>query len=491
MRLKPLSNLRIKEDEDYELLSPPSLNLPEDKDEMDEEDSDQICTVFELKPFTPTNVLMNSSMSRRKKGADAVKMMDAVKKSGKIREMSEFVQIGSILGKGNSGVVCKALDKTEGRICALKTIHIEGSKGDDNRAQIMKEIDAFLSLNSENIVSFYGVIVDDDSVTLVLEYMNRGSLQDSLKFGPLAEQYIQRIAKMGFSGLRDMHKNNMVHRDIKPGNMLCNHKGEVKIADFGIVRELRAGGNEVANTFVGTQIYMSPERIAKDSYSFAADIWSMGLTLLTLANGEFPYKNMTNKGFIVLFQTLTEDPVPALDPSKASPEFIDFISHCLEKDPSKRWSAEELLNHPFLSNIDSSLQMKWPWDKVDVISEEAAIEDVAITLGETIFSTRPYSRAPEDVKLFQTIGSSLGLTAQESVSLIERFLPMHCWSQSAILASRRGSAQKMSSSRRSSVKPLRSPHVRNSSQDFMLGLVSSPTSAIFSDPHAISRKFSQ
>jgi serine/threonine protein kinase len=309
-------------------------------------------------------------------------------------------------------------------------------------------------------------------MTLVLEYMNRGSLQDALKSGPLAECYIKRIAKMGLSGLRDMHKNNMVHRDIKPGNMLCNHKGEVKIADFGIVRELGAGGNEVANTFVGTQLYMSPERIAKDSYSFAADIWSLGMTLLTLAIGEYPYKNITNKGFILLFQTLTEEPIPNLDTNIYSTGFIDFIGHCLEKDPAKRWNAEQLLEHSFLANVDITQQLKWPWDKQYLEREEASIADLANSLGESIFANRPYTHTDEDIKLFQSIGESLGMQHQEAIILLERNLPMHCWFNTT---------QKTNLSRRSSMKPSRTSHNRTSSGEFSAGGITSPSNSVLSE----------
>lgn len=195
-------------------------------------------------------------------------------------------------------------------------------------------------------------------------------MQDAVNnVGPLPEHVLQRIAKQVVLGLRHIHSLRKVHRDIKPGNILLNSAGVAKVADFGmhrfiiratpdagadalllgIAKELDLG-NMAAQTYVGTQLYMSPERIHSEPYGCPADIWSFGLSLATCATGRFPYPGAN--GFLPFYESMTRGPPPTLPRSRFSVGLRNFISKCLVKDPAKRWSAERLLSHPWIADVD-------------------------------------------------------------------------------------------------------------------------------------------
>lgn len=133
------------------------------------------------------------------------------------------------------------------------------------------------------------------------------------------------------------------------GNFLISHRGEVKVADLGIMKQLPPkvpGKLQKTNTFVGTATYMSPERIDGKDYSFPADIWAFGLSMATIALGKLPID--TRGGYWTILHGIRDEPSPSLPNDRFSPEFCDFINQCLKKTPDERSNCKELLKHPFL-----------------------------------------------------------------------------------------------------------------------------------------------
>ncbi|KAG6790105.1 hypothetical protein POTOM_006251 [Populus tomentosa] len=260
------------------------------------------------------------------------------------REMRIFGAIGS----GASSVVQRALHIPMHRILALKKINIFEK---EKRQQLLTEIRTLCEAPCyEGLVEFHGAFYTPDSgqISIALEYMDGGSLADILRLRKrIPEPVLSHMFQKLLIGLSYLHGvRHLVHRDIKPANLLVNLKGEPKITDFGISAGLE---NSVAMcaTFVGTVTYMSPERIRNDSYSYPADIWSLGLALFECGTGEFPYT--ANEGLVHLMLQILDDPSPSPSKNNFSPEFCSFIDACLQKDPDTRPTAEQLLSYPFIT----------------------------------------------------------------------------------------------------------------------------------------------
>uniref|UniRef100_A0AAV2L3T4 Dual specificity mitogen-activated protein kinase kinase 1 n=1 Tax=Knipowitschia caucasica TaxID=637954 RepID=A0AAV2L3T4_KNICA len=189
------------------------------------------------------------------------------------------------LGAGNGGVVFKVSHRPSGLIMARKLIHLEIKPAIRN--QIIRELQVLHECNSPYIVGFYGAFYSDGEISICMEHMDGGSLDQSLKLaGKIPEQILGKVSiavLKGLSYLREKHK--IMHRDVKPSNILVNSRGEIKLCDFGVSGQLI---DSMANSFVGTRSYMSPERLQGTHYSVQSDIWSMGLSLVEMAIGRFP-----------------------------------------------------------------------------------------------------------------------------------------------------------------------------------------------------------
>ncbi|KWU45491.1 Pkinase-domain-containing protein [Rhodotorula sp. JG-1b] len=204
----------------------------------------------------------------------------------KIDLRNEDLQVLDELGCGNGGTVSRALHVPTKAIMAKKVVHIATS--DTTRKQILRELQFMHDCSSPFIVSFYGAYLQDPHICMCMEYMDRGSL-DAIyrKVGPIPEPILGKIALAVVSGLTYLYEvHKIMHRDVKPSNILLNSAGHIKICDFGVSGELT---NSVADTFVGTSTYMSPERISGDPYTVKSDVWSLGITLVELAIGRFPF----------------------------------------------------------------------------------------------------------------------------------------------------------------------------------------------------------
>ncbi|OQR93814.1 mitogen-activated protein kinase kinase [Achlya hypogyna] len=215
-----------------------------------------------------------------------------------------------------------------------------------------------------HIVSFYGAFAtpNKSSVSIAMEYMDCGTLQGFIdRKLALPESILRHIAYCTMMALAHMHRYRMLHRDIKPANVLVNHKGDFKIADFGLAATL-SKSKSYFSEFQGTMMYMSPERITGQEYSYPSDIWSIGVTLLTLAHGKYPFENQ--EGFFGLEDAIVNEPTPVV-PASYSPACVAFVAQLLDKAPEERLTAETALAHPFLLDYNPTADFPQAWAAVN------------------------------------------------------------------------------------------------------------------------------
>jgi serine/threonine protein kinase len=257
------------------------------------------------------------------------------------------------LGSGASGTVVLCQHKFNKKLFALKIIPL---KNDEKMKNLIEtEIKILHGCQCDNIIKCYASYFDQGAIKIILEFMDKGTLTDiTKKVGKVPENIIGMISYQILKGIEHLHSKKIIHRDIKPSNILLNSKGQVKIADFGVSGRIDTLMNS-RTTLIGTYIYMPPERIGGDNYNSISDIWSVGMSILEIAIGTYPYLQLTDAKLTdvwSLSELIKERDAPKLPEGEFSSEFMSFIGACLDKDPLTRPSATDLLKHPFIQKYE-------------------------------------------------------------------------------------------------------------------------------------------
>ncbi|CAO3666433.1 unnamed protein product [Umbelopsis ramanniana] len=283
-------------------------------------------------------------------------------------------QQGKFIGAGTFGSVYLAINLDTSTVMAVKEIRFPDSSSlSALHKSIKEEMKVMEMLQHPNIVQYYGMEVHRDKVNIFMEYCENGSLGGLLEHGGSIEDeiYVVDYVYQLLEGLAYLHSNSVVHRDIKPDNILIDHLGKLKFSDFGAAKILAKGQktmgkttmNVNVNSLTGTPMYMAPEVITggEKGRKGAMDIWSLGCCIVEMTTGRRPWSNLDNE-WAVMYHVATGCP-PLPEASQLSEEGIDFLKQCFIRSAHKRPSALELLQHPWITNY------------LDLCDEEMRYED--------------------------------------------------------------------------------------------------------------------
>ncbi|XP_037535878.1 STE20-like serine/threonine-protein kinase isoform X2 [Nematolebias whitei] len=307
------------------------------------------------------------------------------------------------LGDGAFGKVFKAQNKLNGTLAAAKVID---TKTEDELEDYMVEIDILASCNHHHIVKLLDAFYFEGKLWILIEFCAGGAV-DAIMLElerPLTEPQIRVVCKQTLEALVYLHENKIIHRDLKAGNILLSLDGDVKLADFGV----SAKNNNTLqrrDSFIGTPYWMAPEVVmcetSKDRpYDYKADIWSLGVTLIELAQIEPPNHEMNPMR--VLLKIAKSEPPTLMQPSRWSPEFNDFLRRALDKNVDNRWNAVLLLQHPFVTSVTDSRPVREliAEAKAEVTEElEDSKEEEEEDEPDTPVAAPGHKRAPSDVSV--------------------------------------------------------------------------------------------
>ncbi|CAJ1053033.1 serine/threonine-protein kinase 10 [Xyrichtys novacula] len=329
------------------------------------------------------------------------------------------------LGDGAFGKVFKAQNKQTGVLAAAKVID---TKTEEELEDYMVEIDILASCDHQNIVKLLDAFYYESKLWILIEFCAGGAV-DAVMLElerPLTEPQIRVVCKQTLQALVYLHDNNIIHRDLKAGNILLTLDGDVKLADFGVSAK-NTKTLQRRDSFIGTPYWMAPEVVmcetSKDRpYDYKADIWSLGITLIELAQIEPPNHEMNPMR--VLLKIAKADPPTLMQPSRWSPEFSDFLRRCLDKHVDNRWGAAQLLQHSFLSSVIDSRPLREliaeakaeVTEEIEEHKEEEEEEETEAHLG--------HKRAPSDVSVASSEDEKVPLSPSILESVPEKAEPI-------------------------------------------------------------------
>lgn len=275
-------------------------------------------------------------------------------------------QQGHFVGGGTFGSVYAALNLDSGQMMAVKEIRLQDPQLIPTIvSQIRDEMGVLQVLDHPNVVQYYGIEPHRDKVYIFMEYCDGGSLAGLLEHGRIEDETVLMVyALQMLEGLAYLHERRVMHRDIKPENILLDHDGVIKYVDFGAAKVIARQGKTLAaegghggkqNSMpAGTPMYMSPEVITGRGQGRlgAVDIWSLGCVILEMSTGRRPWAALDNE-WAIMFNIAQGNPPQMPKPEELSALGIDFLERCFEKDPVKRATAAELLQHDWIVQIKS------------------------------------------------------------------------------------------------------------------------------------------
>ncbi|CAL8255713.1 unnamed protein product [Lota lota] len=338
----------------------------------------------------------------------------------------EIWEIIGELGDGAFGKVFKAQNKQNGTLAAAKVID---TKTEEELEDYMVEIDILASCDHYHIVKLLDAFYFEGKLWILIEFCAGGAV-DAIMLElerPLTEPQIRVVCRQTLEALAYLHDNKVIHRDLKAGNILLSASGDVKLADFGVSAK-NTKTLQRRDSFIGTPYWMAPEVVmcetSKDRpYDFKADIWSLGVTLIELAQIEPPNHEMNPMR--VLLKIAKSEPPTLMQPSRWSPEFRDFLRKALDKNVDQRWGTAQLLQHPFVSSVVENRPLRElvaeakaeVYEEIEEVKEEEDEEEAEVPLEDAGHKRQPSdasAASSEDEKVPPPAASALESVAERA-----------------------------------------------------------------------------
>ncbi|XP_076544373.1 dual specificity mitogen-activated protein kinase kinase 4 [Osmia lignaria lignaria] len=346
-------------------------------------------------PKLPARACTKVTQELPDKTRDKLRMCQSMQSTGKLQLppdgvydfTSEDLQDLGEIGRGGFGTVNKMIHRLSNTVMAVK--RIRSTVDEREQKQLLMDLEVVMKSNEcPCIVQFYGALFKEGDCWICMELMDT-SLDIFYKFihEVLKERIPERIlGKITVATVKALNylkeKLRIIHRDVKPSNILLDRHGNIKLCDFGISGQLV---DSIARTRdAGCRPYMAPERIDPQrakGYDVRSDVWSLGITLMEIATGYFPYPKW-NSVFEQLYQVVQGDP-PRLSPNENgnhfTMDFVNFVNTCLIKEETQRPKYNKLLEHPFIRKAEE--------DTVDVSTYISGVLDNMTLRGLTPFTT--------------------------------------------------------------------------------------------------------
>ncbi|XP_073497792.1 serine/threonine-protein kinase PAK 4 isoform X1 [Phyllobates terribilis] len=253
--------------------------------------------------------------------------------------LDNFIKIG----EGSTGIVCIATIKSSGKLVAVKKMDLRKQQ---RRELLFNEVVIMRDYQHENVVEMYNSYLVGDELWVVMEFLEGGALTDIVTHTRMNEEQIAAVCASVLKALSVLHVQGVIHRDIKSDSILLTHDGRVKLSDFGFCAQVNRDVPR-RKSLVGTPYWMAPELISRLPYGPEVDIWSLGIMVIEMVDGEPPY---FNEPPLKAMKMIRDNLPPKLkNVQKVSPLLKGFIDRLLVRDPSQRGTASELLKHPFLT----------------------------------------------------------------------------------------------------------------------------------------------
>nr|CAN74245.1 hypothetical protein VITISV_014419 [Vitis vinifera] len=263
----------------------------------------------------------------------------------------ENYHVIELVGEGSFGKVYKGRRKFTGQTVAMKFI-LKHGKSEKDIQNLRQEIEILRKLKHENIIEMLDSFETPQEFCVVTEFA-QGELFEILEDDKcLPEEQVQAIAKQLVRALHYLHSNRIIHRDMKPQNILIGAGSIVKLCDFGFARAMSTN-TVVLRSIKGTPLYMAPELVREQPYNHTADLWSLGVILYELFVGQPPF--YTNSVY-ALIRHIIKDPVKY--PDNMSANFRSFLKGLLNKVPQNRLTWPALLEHPFVQETSDELEAR-------------------------------------------------------------------------------------------------------------------------------------